>query len=271
MKTILGKLTRTGVIATLYYAAMSAQGFAQTNTFPASGPVGIGTTSPKAILDIAAPYIHNGRLGTVLGRLLEGDVTGEGTFLGVRGYGTQYSEQYGWKSFALEHSFYGYINSSINFLRGDYATGGFLTFNTDNNTERMRLDTEGKLLLGTTVSRGELLSVNGHIRAKEIKVEAANWPDYVFKKDYELKPLADLDAYIKEHGHLPDMPKAAEAEKEGVSLGEMNKLLLKKVEELTLHLIEKDNEIKISNRKLKDIENKQKELELLLQKVIDNK
>ncbi|MGJ1421061.1 hypothetical protein ACR79T_15685 [Sphingobacterium spiritivorum] len=271
MKTIIGKLTRTGVIATLCYAAMSAQGFAQTNTFPASGSVGIGTISPKAILDVAAPYIHNGRLGTVLGRLLEGDVTGEGTFLGVRGYGTQYSTQYGWKSFAIEHAFYGYINSSINFLRGDDATGGFLTFNTDNNTERMRLDAKGKLLLGTTVSRGELLSVNGHIRAQEIKVEATNWPDYVFEERYTLPTLSDLELYIKTHKHLPEVPSAKQVETDGVSLGEMNKVLLKKVEELTLHLIEKDKEIKTSNERIRDIETKQQELELLLQKLTSNK
>ncbi|SUJ02419.1 Uncharacterised protein [Sphingobacterium spiritivorum] len=261
MKTILGKLTRTGVIATLYYAAMSAQGFAQTNTFPASGPVGIGTTSPKAILDVAAPYIHNGRLGTVLGRLLEGDVTGEGTFLGVRGYGTQYSTQYGWKSFALEHSFYGYINSSINFLRGDDATGGFLTFNTDNNIERMRLDAKGKLLLGTTVSGGELLSVNGNIRAQEIKVEAANWPDYVFKPEYRLQSLTELESYIKQYGHLPGIPKAEIAEREGISLGEMNKVLLKKVEELTLHLIEKEKIQKQHEQQLADMVERLKKLE----------
>ncbi|MGJ1448156.1 hypothetical protein ACR79S_15070 [Sphingobacterium spiritivorum] len=139
-----------------------------------------------------------------------------------------------------------------------------------NGASKVTVLANGYTGIGTTTPT-ERLAVNGNIRAKEIKVEAANWPDYVFKKDYELKPLAELQSYIEEHGHLPDMPKAAEAEKEGVSLGEMNKLLLKKVEELTLHLIEKDNEIKISNRKLNDMENKQKELELLLQKVIDNK
>ncbi|WP_293917995.1 MULTISPECIES: hypothetical protein [unclassified Sphingobacterium] len=261
MKTILGKLTRTGVIAMLCYVVMSVQGVAQTNTFPASGPVGIGTTSPKAILDVAAPYIHNGQLGTVLGRLLEGDVTGEGTFLGVRGYGTQYSTQYGWKSFALEHSFYGYINSSINFLRGGDATGGFLTFNTYNNIERMRLDAEGRLLLGTTVSRGELLSVNGHIRAQEIKVEAANWPDYVFEERYTLPTLSDLELYIKTHKHLPEVPSAKQVATDGVSLGEMNKVLLKKVEELTLHLIEKEKIQKQHEQQLADMVERLKKLE----------
>ncbi|MFE7088402.1 hypothetical protein ACFU8T_13420 [Sphingobacterium spiritivorum] len=102
----------------------------------------------------------------------------------------------------------------------------------------------GKVGIKTSTPREYDLAVNGKIRSQEVKVEAANWPDYVFKKDYELTSLSELRAYIEEHGHLPDMPKAAEAEKEGVSLGEMNKLLLKKVEELTLYILkmEKNNE-----------------------------
>ncbi|WP_293917993.1 MULTISPECIES: hypothetical protein [unclassified Sphingobacterium] len=106
-----------------------------------------------------------------------------------------------------------------------------------NGASKVTVLANGYTGIGTTTPT-ERLAVNGNIRAKEIKVEAANWPDYVFKKDYELKPLSELQSYIEEHGHLPDMPKAAEAEKEGVSLGEMNKLLLKKVEELTLYILQ---------------------------------
>ncbi|SEL95805.1 hypothetical protein [Parapedobacter koreensis] len=91
-----------------------------------------------------------------------------------------------------------------------------------------------------TLNPAERLSVNGNIRAKEVKVEMANWPDYVFKKDYALPSLDEVDKYIQSHGHLPGMPTAQEAVANGVELGEMNRKLLEKVEELTLHLIEKD-------------------------------
>ncbi|WP_423147014.1 hypothetical protein [Rubrolithibacter danxiaensis] len=87
------------------------------------------------------------------------------------------------------------------------------------------------------------LAVNGRIRAKEIKVETANFPDYVFRNDYPLLSLSDLEKFIKANNHLPEVPSAAEAERNGVDLGEMNKILLKKVEELTLHLIEQNKEI----------------------------
>ncbi len=98
--------------------------------------------------------------------------------------------------------------------------------------------------IGTTTPK-EKLAVNGNIRAKEIKVEMANWPDYVFAPEYQNTSLAELEKFIKMNKHLPDMPTAKEVEEHGVSLGEMNKVLLKKVEELTLHLIEKDKDIQL--------------------------
>ena len=84
----------------------------------------------------------------------------------------------------------------------------------------------------------EKLAVNGNIRAREVKVETSNWPDYVFKSDYRLASLVETENFIKENGHLPDVPKAADVEMHGVQLGEMNKLLLKKMEEMTLHMIQ---------------------------------
>ncbi|TJZ49893.1 hypothetical protein FAZ15_21970 [Sphingobacterium olei] len=103
-------------------------------------------------------------------------------------------------------------------------------------------DNAGFVGIGTTSPR-EKLSVNGNIRAKEIKVEASPWPDYVFESDYSLLSLEELESYIQKNKHLPDIPKAEEAEKDGVSLGEMNRLLLKKIEELTLYLIDMKKEI----------------------------
>lgn len=96
--------------------------------------------------------------------------------------------------------------------------------------------------IGTTSPR-EKLSVNGNIRAQEIKVETQNWPDYVFDKDYDLQSLPLLEQYLLKNKHLPDMPSAKEVESTGQNLGEMNSKLLKNIEELTLHLIEKDKQI----------------------------
>ncbi|WP_199562620.1 hypothetical protein [Pedobacter chinensis] len=104
------------------------------------------------------------------------------------------------------------------------------------------VDKSGNVGIGT-LAPTEKLSVKGKIRAQEVKVEASNWPDYVFEEGYKAETLKELESYIKENKHLPEIPSAKEMEENGIELGEMNKLLLKKIEELTLHLIEKDKEI----------------------------
>ena len=107
------------------------------------------------------------------------------------------------------------------------------------------------------------LAVAGNAVAESMTVKLqANWPDYTFKKEYRLMSLADVKTYIDKNQHLPEIPSAAQVEKDGINLGEMNRLLLKKVEELTLYLIEKDKEIK----ELKSSENERiKKLEQRLQ------
>ncbi|WP_131537071.1 hypothetical protein [Pedobacter nototheniae] len=129
------------------------------------------------------------------------------------------------------------------------------------NIPRMTISTDGNIGIGTT-SPKEKLSVNGKIRAQEIKVETSNWPDYVFAKDYVLPTLAETEKHIKEKGHLQGIPSATEVKENGVELGEMNKLLLKKVEELTLHLIEKEKDILLE----KTINEAQENRILLLEK-----
>ncbi|MGN7787306.1 hypothetical protein ACTJIJ_22420 [Niabella sp. 22666] len=99
----------------------------------------------------------------------------------------------------------------------------------------------------------ERLSVKGKIRAQEIKVEAdngTNWPDYVFKKDYPLPSLAEVEKHIKEKGHLPEVPSAKEVEKEGIALGANQAVLLKKIEELTLYIIEQQKKIELLEQRM---------------------
>ena len=97
----------------------------------------------------------------------------------------------------------------------------------------------GDVGIGTSTPK-EKLSVNGKIRAKEIKVETANWPDYVFEEGYQNQSLTEIEQFIKRNKHLPGVPTAKQVEQEGVELGEMNKVLLKKIEELTLLLIDQN-------------------------------
>ena len=84
-----------------------------------------------------------------------------------------------------------------------------------------------------------MLAVAGSAVATSFTVKTvANWPDYVFKPEYQLPSLQEVKSYIDQNHHLPEMPSATEVAQDGLNLGEVNKLLAKKVEELTLYLIE---------------------------------
>jgi len=113
------------------------------------------------------------------------------------------------------------------------------------NIRRLTIDQSGNVGINTTDTKGYKFGVNGSVIATSVTVKLyADWPDYVFKKDYTLPSLSDVKTYIDKNQHLPEIPSAQEIAKDGINLGEMNKLLLKKVEELTLYLIEKDKQIK---------------------------
>ena len=132
------------------------------------------------------------------------------------------------------------------------TTGNNSMFFYTNDTKRVMISGSGNLGIGTT-SPSEKLEVNGTIRSKEVKVEASPWPDYVFEPDYDLQSLEELEQYIQKEKHLPEIPSAKEMEANGVQLGEMNMLLLKKIEELTIHLIEKEKQIEELTEKVSDL------------------
>lgn len=102
-----------------------------------------------------------------------------------------------------------------------------------------------QLLVGTTTAAtGYMVSVKGKVICEELKVElSANWPDYVFGKNYKLRSLTDVEKYINQNQHLPGIPAAAEMEKNGLAVGEMQTKLVEKVEELTLYVISLQKQI----------------------------
>ncbi|BDW93354.1 hypothetical protein MACH07_21860 [Flagellimonas marinaquae] len=107
----------------------------------------------------------------------------------------------------------------------------------------------GVAIGGNEVPSGYQLAVEGHIRTREIRVDQDVWPDYVFKDEYRLLTLEEISEHIEEYGHLPKIPSAKEVEAHGIQLGEMNRLLLEKIEELTLYILELKNEkIKVINQ-----------------------
>lgn len=108
------------------------------------------------------------------------------------------------------------------------------------------LNYTGNVGIGTSIP-DEKLTVKGKIHTQEVRVDMSGplVPDYVFAENYKLKSLQEVDDYIKENKHLPEIPSAQEIEKNGLMLAEMNMNLLKKIEEMTLYMIEQSKEIEV--------------------------
>jgi hypothetical protein len=148
-----------------------------------------------------------------------------------------------------EHTDSDYIGLAF-YTQGVDGPGGY--------AESMRITHAGNVGIGTTTPDARL-AVKGLIHTQEVRVDltGAVAPDYVFEIDYNLISLSEIEKYVQTNKHLPEVPSAKEMEQNGLNLKEMNLLLLKKVEELTLHLIE----IKKENK------NQQKEIDSLRSRI----
>lgn len=209
------------------------------NTFPSSGNVGIGTTAPETKLHLV--QINTG-LKTQYGTFLVEDqdavidlVSNHSDKWGsainfVEGSGSSNTDVW---SIARQTT-QGTGDSSLNFSFG--------TNNNHLNSTKLIIKPNGKIGIGTLTPDSKL-SVNGDIHTKEVRVDLTSWPDFVFKTDYNMPSLQKVKQFIRENGHLKDIPNEMQVKKDGVLLGEMNAKLLQKIEELTLYLIAQNEEL----------------------------
>jgi hypothetical protein len=181
--------------------------------FKNTGNVGIGTTTPNYKLD-------------VVGNLRTSQQISASQFITV--------DKGGAYRVALNGQADGYISG-----RNDAVQDRFLI-----NSNGVSFLNGGNVGIGTTTP-DQKLTVDGVVKCEEVRVEifTGTGPDYVFAPDYNLLPLSEVESYIKANKHLPEVPSAKQMEEEGLNLKAMNLLLLKKVEELTLHLIEQQKQI----------------------------
>ena len=179
----------------------------------ATGNVGIGTTSPT-------DKLH------VVGRIQVDSSAADG-FIQTKADNS--------------HIRFGRANGTIGNLVGyrpDVSPGNFVFFSYTGDW----VFCNGNVGIGTT-NPTEKLSVKGRIRAQEVVVDNNNWSDYVFADDYKLQSLTDVEAQIKTSKHLPGVPSAQEVAEKGVSVGDMQAVLLAKIEELTLHQIAQEKRL----------------------------
>jgi hypothetical protein len=186
------------------------------------GNVGIGTVSPDAKLSLFGPA----------GTLFSMGATGANAYFKM-GISTDYAwiQSYGPRPLRINDAG---NNVIFNVGGGSVAIGTPLTQNTN----------------------GYKLAVKGKIGAHEVQVENTSnaWADYVFEPDYKLISLDEVEDFIKTNKHLPEIPSAEEVKVNGHKLGEMDVLLLKKIEEMTLYVIQQQNQIKELTERLKKLE-----------------
>jgi hypothetical protein len=131
--------------------------------------------------------------------------------------------------------------------------------NGTSNSNLVLNSTGGSVGIGTNgqaLDANHKLDVNGVIHAEEVVVDlTVPGPDYVFESDYKLPALSEIETFVKANKHLPEVPSAQQMSDEGINLKEMNLLLLKKVEELTLHLIAKEKQIESLEKRVVAVEN----------------
>jgi hypothetical protein len=128
-------------------------------------------------------------------------------------------------------------------------------------------DTDDNVAIGTNDAKGYKLAVKGSALFTKVQVRAlANWPDYVFNKSYRLRSLDALEAYIGKYKHLPEIISATKAGTEGFDVATGQASILKKVEELTLYLIDENKQLKAQNAKFEQLQQQIDELKALLNK-----
>lgn len=218
---VLGTVTIPSLRNTLdAYGGVAIGSYANTNAAPVnglivSGNTGIGNASPRTNLDV------NGQIVAV-NRLTLAQDTGTTT--------TTWHVDNSTGLFRL-------------FWQPNINTGG---------TVVMTATTSGNVGIATADPQYPL-SVNGVIQAKEVIVNTG-WSDYVFEPNYKVQPLTEVAAFIKANHHLPGIPSQAEVAAKGVSVGEMESKLLAKVEELTMHMIQLEQENRTLAQKVAQLE-----------------
>ncbi len=110
-----------------------------------------------------------------------------------------------------------------------------------------------------TLPTGYTMAVGGGIITEKVRVATAGggfWADFVFDKNYKLRTLSEVSEYIKLNKHLPDVPSTADVNREGIDLAQTQAILLQKVEELTLYVIEQNKKINRLEKKVKTLSKK---------------
>ncbi|UGU18123.1 hypothetical protein LS482_09610 [Sinomicrobium kalidii] len=229
--------TNSGKI--IFKTTASNSGALERMTILNNGNIGIGVSNPVEKLDVDGSLRLGGAPGTIINPQLNvSDLNPGVTAGGVSIKGRK------WGHFVID--IYGNDTRDAFAVRTDSNRDGVL----DNIP--FLVNNAGRVGIGT-ITPDAKLAVNGVVHSKEVKVDLNGWSDFVFKEDYNLPTLEEVEQHIKEKGHLKDIPNTKEVKENGIHLGEMDAKLLQKIEELTLYTIQQQKQIEAvleQNRKL---------------------
>lgn len=212
--------------------------------------VGIGINSPLYKLDVRGNGYFSGGMGIGIEPLLT-DVQ-----LNIK---TLFSREVGICVDQLVSVPYSYAYKAI---VHDAQTKGFGIYNDQYGKDVFTVYGDGKIEVSNATGKIWQLESNGLMRGRKIKLDLDTWADYVFDNDYVLMSLKEVEEFIEEEKHLPNVPSEAEIMNDGVDLGEMNIVLLEKVEELTLYLIEQSKAIESQQSELNELKQELSEIKL---------
>lgn len=210
------------------FGAGSSSDFTETVRFKGNGNVGVGTSAPQGALHV---------LGNQNAKLILENPTSD-DFVRILFKSSTSTRQWDIAGIIKPGS---NADDELNFFNNSF--GNVLTLKGNGNVGIGALDHTYKL------------NVNGTIRAKEVRVETG-WADYVFNKNYHLRPLSEVEKFIKANKHLPGIPSAKEIEQNGLALGEMQTKMMQKIEELMLYVIEANKQIQLLQEEIKHLKQK---------------
>ena len=253
---------KRSILITIMFVSITNFLFAQwttsgTNVYNSNtGNVGIGTINPTATLSVKGSALPTGQWSGYTSSLQVGQLL-------IQDYNVVPQVGIGQNTY--------YDGTGNKYILNGYASGmymgahGNITFSVFNSGTSgnavsgtgvaMTLANNGNVGIGTTAPDAKL-AVNGTIHSKSVLIDLKGWPDYVFEKGYKLPTLESVKAYIQQHQHLPEIPSQAEMVKSGLDVSEANKLFLKKMEEMTLYMIEAKEEIMTLKKEVRQLKNK---------------